>query len=355
MLIYSFSKLPVINLLKLSRTLRFVRFINMDRLTKIGTHDGTFHCDEVLGCYMLKLLSPNAVVIRSRNLEILNSCDIVIDVGGKYDPNKKWFDHHQSDFNMTASSFISGKPYDIRLSSAGLIYCHFGKDIIKKILGKIDDNIVEALFVRMYEGFIQEIDAIDNGIPICDGKERYYISTHLSARVKSLNPRWNESNPDVEKAFVNAMHMVGSEFQSKLEHIYRDWWPARGIVLEAIKKRYDVDSSGEIIELSQFCPWTVHLFDLEQELNISPKITYVVFPASLSRDIYRVQSVPKESSSFVLRRPLHEDWRGLRDEELSNVSGIKGCIFVHSTGFIGGNVSRNGALEMAQRSMQGNK
>ena len=23
---------------------------------KIGTHDGTFHCDEALACYMLKLL-----------------------------------------------------------------------------------------------------------------------------------------------------------------------------------------------------------------------------------------------------------------------------------------------------------
>lgn len=32
-------------------------------------------------------------------------------------------------------------------------------------------------------------------------------------------------------------------------------------------------------------------------------------------------------------------WRGVRDEALSQVSGIDGCIFVHMSGFIGGELS----------------
>lgn len=42
----------------------------------------------------------------------------------------------------------------------------------------------------------------------------------------------------------------------------------------------------------------------------------------------------------------------MRDEVLSDVAGIKGCIFCHATGFIGGNCTRDGALEMALASLE---
>jgi uncharacterized UPF0160 family protein len=29
-------------------------------------------------------------------------------------------------------------------------------------------------------------------------------------------------------------------------------------------------------------------------------------------------------------------WKGVRDQQLSDVSGIEGCIFVHASGFTGG-------------------
>ncbi|MEQ2251887.1 hypothetical protein ILYODFUR_015806 [Ilyodon furcidens] len=49
---------------------------------------------------------------------------------------------------------------------------------------------------------------------------------------------------------------------------------------------------------------------------------------------------------------LPEEWRGVRDEALSELSGIKGGIFVHAGGFIGGNKTQEGALEMARRTLQ---
>lgn len=52
------------------------------------------------------------------------------------------------------------------------------------------------------------------------------------------------------------------------------------------------------------------------------------------------------------RLPLLEEWRGVRDEALSELSGIQGCIFVHAGGFIGGNKSMEGALEMARQTLQ---
>ena len=55
---------------------------------KIGTHSGTFHCDEALGCFLLKLTDQykTARIVRTRSPEALQPLDIVIDVGGVYDP-----------------------------------------------------------------------------------------------------------------------------------------------------------------------------------------------------------------------------------------------------------------------------
>jgi uncharacterized UPF0160 family protein len=64
---------------------------------KIGTHNGTFHCDEVLACCMLRQLHEykDAEIIRTRDQAALEECDIVVDVGGVYEPEKHRYDHHQ--------------------------------------------------------------------------------------------------------------------------------------------------------------------------------------------------------------------------------------------------------------------
>ena len=66
---------------------------------------------------------------------------------------------------------------------------------------------------------------------------------------------------------------------------------------------------------------------------------------------WRVQTVPVDPGSFQSRKPLPKAWMGIRDEELDNVSGIPGCIFVHASGFIGGNKTYEGTLAMAQKGL----
>ncbi|KTG35833.1 hypothetical protein cypCar_00047083 [Cyprinus carpio] len=64
---------------------------------KIGTHNGTFHCDEVLACFLLRQLPEykDAEILRSRDASLLKQCDVVVDVGGEYDPSQQRYDHHQ--------------------------------------------------------------------------------------------------------------------------------------------------------------------------------------------------------------------------------------------------------------------
>lgn len=121
------------------------------------------------------------------------------------------------------------------------------------------------------------------------------------------------------------------------------WLPARDIVISAISTRHSIHPSGQIIVLGQFCPWASHLEELEKEAGF--ETLYVVF--SDSGGSWRVRAVSKSPTSFESRKALPQKWRGVRDDALSVLSGIEGCVFAHASGFIGGNKNMDGAVKMA--------
>ena len=134
---------------------------------RLGTHDGVFHCDEILACFLLRQLPQysNAQIIRTRDPTRLDACDVVVDVGGVYEPSHHRYDHHQREFSLTLSSLLPNKESKIKLSSAGLIYTHFGHEIIGKLLGwDKGETKTDVIFDKVYDNFVQEIDAIDNGL-----------------------------------------------------------------------------------------------------------------------------------------------------------------------------------------------
>lgn len=59
----------------------------------------------------------------------------------------------------------------------------------------------------------------------------------------------------------------------------------------------------------------------------------------------------QEAGSFALRQKLLPDYCGLRDEELSKACGIPDCVFVHISGFMGINKTKEGAMQMAIQSL----
>ncbi|TRY62004.1 hypothetical protein TCAL_13998 [Tigriopus californicus] len=325
----------------------------VSKMVKIGTHNGTFHCDEVLACAMLKLLPAfqDAEIVRSRDPKVLAECDIVVDVGGEFNVDTQRFDHHQKSFNETVSSLMEGKKWVTKLSSAGLVYVHYGKPIIKHVLDVQDDQLVDKVFDKVYANFMEEIDAQDNGIPTHDGEARYQISTHLGARVANLRPKWNDDTQDFNAGFHRALDLVRPEFLDKVRYFAQVWWPARGIVATALEERFSLHKSGRIIFFQNGrCPYKEHLFDLEEEQGIAGHILYAVFADS--NGSWRVSAVPVKDQAFESRLKLPAAWLALRDEELSGTSGIPGCVFVHANGFIGGNATKQGALAMAIKSVE---
>ncbi|EGG22476.1 metal-dependent protein hydrolase domain-containing protein [Cavenderia fasciculata] len=312
----------------------------MSQLT-ICTHSGSFHADEALACFLLKLTDQfkDAKIIRSRDTEVVKAADVAVDVGAEYNQSKHRYDHHQAGFTE-----IFGDGFKTKLSSAGLIYKHFGKEIIKNRL-QLDERKVNLIYKKVYANAIEELDGMDNGIeryPI-DVKPLYAVTSTIGNRVASLNPSWNEPQDDdiLFKQFEKAMTMMGEYFLDKVDYYGKSWVPAYDIVETAVKNRSSVHSSGEIIILDQYCPWKDHLYHVEDVLSIQTKIKFVLYQDTLGS--WRIQAVNLDSHSFALRKALLEAWRGKRDQELSDI--------IDANGFIGGHKTKEGALTMAIKSL----
>jgi uncharacterized UPF0160 family protein len=332
-------------------------------MANMNIFPGCFHCDEVLACFMLQQLPEfaDAKIVRTRDNEKLDKCDIVVDVGSKFDPATFRFDHHQKSFNETFSTLrpeLTTVYGNIRLSSAGLVYVHYGERVIEAVLKAykqldLPKEDLVIIYKKVYDSLISEIDAIDNGVPMFpDGAEpRYTISSHMSSRVGAFNPNWNDTNNlSQDQLFEQAKKYAGKELMDKIFYFATVWWPARAVVRDAINSRFDVHASGDIIELSQHCPWKQHFFELEKEMELNKTIKYAMWHGK--ENDWRVSGVPISESSFEGRKFLHPEWRGQRDEELAKITGIKDINFVHVTGFIGGAKTREAAIEMAVRSME---
>ena len=333
---------------------------------RIATHSGTFHADEALACFMLRRLPKfkSAAVTRTRDPQVLSECDVVVDVGSVYDHAAMRYDHHQRGF-----SECFGHGFGTKLSSAGLIYKHYGKELIAVETGRAEaSDEVALLYTQLYKNFVESIDAIDNGIDqfeavvadddARDAKRarlvmRYVNSTTLSSRIGNMNAAWNEdaSGAVQDARFQQASEIAGSELLSKLSYLSDSWLPARAIVAAAFAERGSVHPSGKVMTLTRFAPWKEHLFDLEAEAKMEGFVLYVLYQDD--RELkWRVACVPKELSAFGDRRSLPEPWRGLRGEAIDAAAGIKGCTFVHAGGFTGGHETYDGALQMAAKALE---
>eukprot|EP00808_Paulinella_micropora_P015598 g51554.t1 len=318
---------------------------------RIGTHSGTFHCDETLACWLLRHTARfrNAPVLRTRDETLLATLPVIVDVGSVYDPTTGRFDHHQKGFFETFSA-----EFHTKLSSAGLVYKHFGQEILASLTGlATGSSELQVLYRHIYLSFIEALDAIDNGINQFPGEgDALYISkTDLSARVGFLNPVWNEEADDDErlKRFQQAMSLVGQEFTAAVQRAHGSWLPARVLVKAAIAARFEASPSGQVVNLEQYTSWKEHIFLLEQELRLPRPLLYVVYPDSGGN--FHLQAVSESPASFTSRAPLPAEWRGLRGEELDRLLASSvgpGCVFVHASGFIGGHTTRKGALAMAR-------
>ncbi|MDQ6997617.1 MAG: MYG1 family protein [Mariprofundus sp.] len=283
----------------------------------IVTHNGNFHADDVFSVAALKSIFFSFTLIRTRDSELISKADIVLDVGGEYDPDKGRFDHHQ---RGGAGERENGIPY----SSFGLIWKKYGLQLCQG-----DQDIAHAVD----KGLVSTIDAID-----CGHVEGVPQGISLSQTIGMFNPTWQEDS-HVDACFDEAVEFA-SRVLARFIAAAGGGVHAKAIVAKAIDNAED----PRVIVLEQYTPWkrTVH--------TLSEEALYVVYPSQTGE--WRIQTVPTEPGSFENRKPLPQPWAGLSDQELQAVTGIDDAMFCHNGLFIAGAKSFESTMKMATIAVQ---
>lgn len=290
--------------------------MNMQKILRsCGTHDGTFHADEITACALLMLfnLIDEDKIVRTRDLHVLATCEYVCDVGGVYDPEQKLFDHHQVD-------------YQGPLSSAGMVLKYL--------------RAIHILEPNEYDFFnhslIMGVDAHDNGRdPLILG---YCSFSHVISNFTPI--RHDCSVKEQNDAFHEALKFA---FQY-LRHLWERFKYAhscRQIVADCMAK------SEKCLIFDQNLPWLEIFFELHGAVH--PAL-FVIMP---SGNHWKLRGIPPTyQDRMKVRLPQPKQWAGLLDEDLKKVSGISGAIFCHKGRFISVWETREDALKALEYTLK---
>jgi len=356
----------------------------------IATHSGAYHWDDCLAVYMLKTLPRYADyrVVRTRLPQTIDEADVVLDVGDVYDPARQRFDHHMLGFDVVfdESRYEAVPPYRsskrVVCSSAGLVYKHFGREILLSLLSSMRSSgaIAESeeirakqpenldwLFKKVYYDYLQAVDAGDNGISLveasCDLPEASIslktVATDRSSMASKIARHQSEATITQNAAetnnylesFLAASKLAGEEFRDFVRFTVKyslDCW-LRGCA--AFTERKSFHPSGRVLFIQDGGFDGSMVFELEEYFKV-PEAECILYVARESESGYRITTVPVAPASYVSRLPYPKDWWGKRDAALSAASGIPGMTFCHKNGFTGGMQTRQAMMDALNAMMQ---
>ena len=302
------------------------------------THSGKFHCDEVFAYVVLRLAlglskpGEDHVLLRTRKQELIETGDIVFDVGLVSDATNNRFDHHQ----IGAPTREDGTPF----SAAGLIWQVYGQRAVAALLSPEAAAFAPAIAGALDNRLVKRIDEIDNGVSATGPVMRN--SLDLAGLVGDFNPPWDspEANGPTagDDAFQQAAAMVAGVLARQVE-IQRAKLQAEALVLAAHEEAAD----KRLLVLENGMPWKNVVF------SHNLPVLFAISPASNGN--WMVDTVPPEPGSFAQRLPLPEGWAGLQGAELAATSGVEDAVFVHVRRFVGGAKTRGGAIALAQKAL----
>lgn len=198
----------------------------------IATHDGYFHADELLACFLIKEIieseDDEVRIIRTRYSD-WDTYDYVVDVGSVYDPSKKRFDHHMYHYKGDFSSF--GMVYDYMINNLKIHSKFIAKSLAltKKIdmenafsiIEESNPEWLEKVCQTAKEMFVDGIDANDNGIK---------LPTLGKIPIQSIVYRYNYQNCSKNEyqnlQFEKCSQLLGQIFTAFVSQIFENKIPS---------------------------------------------------------------------------------------------------------------------------------
>jgi uncharacterized UPF0160 family protein len=304
------------------------------------THSGKFHCDEVFAYAVLRLAlglhtpGQDHLLRRTRKAEVIESADIVWDVGSIFDADARRFDHHQ----RGAPLRDDGTPF----SSAGLVWQAYGQRAVAALLPPGNtESFAKPIADELEGGIVKRIDEIDNGVAADGPVQRDTLS--LATLIGEYNPSWDapDSNGPTagDAAFLEAASLAEGVLRRRVDGL-RARLQAESLVLAA----HSAGADPRLLVLDRGMPWKNVVFSHDLP------VLFAISPASNGN--WMLDTMPPEPGSFAQRLPLPEAWAGLQAADLAAASGVTDAVFVHLRRFVGAAASRAGAVAMAQKALE---
>ncbi len=291
----------------------------------VATHSGTFHADDVFAYAVLRAATRGELTLtRSRDETVLAGADLLFDVGGVCDPERRRYDHHMRDKPLRAD----GIPF----SSLGLIWQDFGRAALETLCPGISPVEADAVWRMLDQGLIRDIDISDNGAAPSG-------PAHVALLLESWNPFYTEPARGETEAYLEAVEMAERILRRSCAQAHASV-QATDMVAEAARTAAD----PRILTLDIKVPWEDAVFDLALTA-----VLYIVRPAGAA---WSVNAMPPQRGSFAQRKPLPDAWAGLRDAGMAAVTGVADATFCHPARFVCGAKSRAGALALARLAVE---
>ena len=304
----------------------------------IATHGGKFHADDAWAVAVLKILFPDAGLVRTRDAAIIDSADFAIDVGGVWDPASGRFDHHQKGFEGARNS---GVPY----ASAGLVWKEFGARCVAALAtahtGQVlSPDTAQQIAWAIDGDVVQYLDLSDVG-----AAKNAPGGYGLSAIVSGYNLNWMDEQrlgygapADAHRTaqFEKAMAMLTDVMANAVK--YR---VGALLALEQVRAS-EVLEGGRVLFLANGAlPWSTVV---RKEM---PDVLFVI-SHNLAEQRHMIHTVPVSTENFDARADLPQAWAGLRDADLAAVTGVADAGFCHNGRFIAAAKSYDSIRTMAR-------
>lgn len=289
-------------------------------MQKTVTHNGGFHSDDVFAVATLQIHFgvENVEVVRTRDETLINSADIVVDVGGVYEPEKQRFDHHQ----VGAPVRDNGIPY----AAFGLVWKEYGA----KVAGS--KEAAEVIERRL----VMPIDANDNGVSVYQTTRDDVSPATIQDIVSLFKPAW-QGTENVDDGFLEACILARTIILKAKMH-------AEAGVKESLLARETYLNSADKKVIITDVEFSTHL------LVDYPEPVLLVSPNENGN--WDARAVRKGFDSYETRVRFPKEWGGLRDDELAKVSGISDSVFCHKAGFLFVAKSKEGVLEAVRKVLE---
>lgn len=294
----------------------------IDKEITVATHSGGFHADDVFAIAILKLIYKKVNIIRTRDSEILETVDLRVDIGRKYNPETGDFDHHQNDGPKEREN---GIPY----ASAGLIWKEYGFKLTnnKEVQKNIDDVL------------ICPIDAHDVGLTIFETTTNIKPYT-ISNIINNFVPLKGSDSNKIYNAFLEAVEFAMGVLKREIENELKKSNDQQYILTQMNKR--------EIKEILIIEDDTI---SIDRNQLVDTDVIYTIYPIE---EGWSVKAVSKFKDSFENKKDLPKAWAGL-EEDLEKETGVKGAYFCHKNLFIAVTKTLEGAKKLAMIALENNE